>query len=121
MNVAVLGASNKPERFAYKAFKLLLEHGHTPFLVNPNLKVADIDGYKIYLSLQDIQEPIDTLTMYVGTAISTPLEKEILALSPRRVVFNPGSENTVLAKALLNARIKVVEQCTLVMLRTGIW
>ncbi len=121
MNVAVLGASDKPERFAYKAFKLLLEHGHTPFLVNPNLKVNDIEGHTVYISLSEIKEPIDTLTMYVGAAISTPLEKEILALAPKRVIFNPGSENTHLAKALINARIKVIEQCSLVMLRTGVW
>jgi predicted CoA-binding protein len=121
MNVAILGASPKPDRFAYKAFKLLLEFGHTPYLVNPNWKDADFEGHKIYHSLGEIKEQIDTLTMYVGAAISTPLEKDIIELNPRRVVFNPGSENTQLAKALLTAKIKVVENCTLVMLRTGIF
>lgn len=89
--------------------------------MNPNLKVSDVDGYKVYSSLSEIKEPIDSLTMYVGAAISTPLEKEIIALAPKRVVFNPGSENTVLAKALIDAKIKVVENCTLVMLRSGTW
>lgn len=118
MNVAILGASPKPDRFAYKAFKLLLEHGHKPFLVNPNWKEESFEGHKIYKSLADLKD-IDTVTMYVGAGISTPLEKDFLSLSPRRVVFNPGSENSQLAKALINAKIKVVENCTLVMLRAG--
>jgi len=121
MNVAILGASPKPERFAYKALKMLVEYSHKPYLVNPNAKVDKIEGHVVYASLADIPDPIDTLTLYVGPAISTPLEKEIIALKPRRVIFNPGSENSVLAKALIEAKIKVIENCTLVMLRSGNW
>ncbi len=121
MNVAILGASPKPERFAYKALKMLLEYSHKPYLVNPNATLRTIEGLPVYASLADIPDSIDTLTLYVGAAISTPLEKEIVALKPRRVVFNPGSENTILAKALIEAKIKVIENCTLVMLRSGNW
>lgn len=121
MNVAILGASPKPERFAYKALKMLLEYSHKVYLVNPNAQVETIEGHPVYKSMADIPDPIDTLTLYVGPAISTTLEKEIIALKPRRVVFNPGSENTILAKALLEAKIKVIENCTLVMLRSDNW
>ena len=42
----------------------------------------------------------------------------ILNLKPRRVIFNPGSENYALVTKLKEAGIEVVQACTLVMLRT---
>ena len=117
--VAILGASKDPTRFAYRAFKMLQEHGHTPIPVTP--KFAELEGVKAFASLKEITSPIDTLTMYVGPAISEKLAPEILALKPKRVVFNPGSENPQLAEKLRQAGVEVVEHCTLVMLRSGEW
>jgi hypothetical protein len=57
--------------------------------------------------------------MYVGARISDGELDRILKLKPRRVIFNPGSENADLAQKLQNAGIEIVEACTLVMLRTG--
>jgi uncharacterized protein len=117
MNVAILGASRLPDRFAYKAFKMLQEYGHTPIPVTP--KFDEIEGVKAYASLNDVKEPVDTLTMYVGPDLSTKLSPDIMMLKPRRVIFNPGSENPELAAKLEAAGVKVVEQCTLVLLRAG--
>lgn len=117
MRVAILGASPKPERYAYMAFKMLKEYGHTPIPVSPKFK--DIEGVPAIASLKDIKDPVDTLTMYVGPATSGPLTEEILALKPKRVIFNPGSENEELESRLREAGVEVVEGCTLVMLRTN--
>lgn len=116
MTVAILGASKNKERYSYLAFKMLQEYGHTPVLVSP--KFAELEGFKAYASLDDVKEEIDTLTMYVGPDISTKLKAEILALKPRRVIFNPGSENAALQKDLSEAGVEVEEACTLVLLRT---
>ncbi|MBX3017323.1 MAG: CoA-binding protein [Bdellovibrionaceae bacterium] len=116
-NVAILGASDRADRFAYKAFKLLQEYGHTPLPVSPN--VAVVEGVPSVKSVAELQVPVDTLTMYVGAKISNQLTNEILALKPKRVIFNPGSENPELADKLEQAGSEVVEACTLVMLRTG--
>jgi hypothetical protein len=115
--VAILGASANPERYAYRAFKMLKEYGHSPLPVNP--KISDVEGVSVFANLHDIKEPIDTLTMYVGPDISSSLRKEILQLKPKRVIFNPGSENSALEKELERAGIEVIEACTLVMLRTN--
>lgn len=115
--VAILGASDNPERYSYKAFKMLKDYGHEPIPVNPTLK--NLEGTKVFEKLADVNIPIDTLTMYVGPAISTKLENEILALKPGRVIFNPGSENPGLMKALRAGGIGVEEACTLVLLRTN--
>ena len=114
--VAVLGATPKEDRFSFKAVKMLREHGHTPIPVHPaGHDVLGIAGVK---SLADITRPVDTLTMYVGAQISDGELDRILALKPRRVIFNPGAENETLAEKLRAAGIEVVFACTLVMLQT---
>ena len=76
MNVAVLGASNKPERYSYQAVKLLAEKGHVVFPINP--AIPTIDGLPTFKQLADITVPIHTVTMYVGPDRSTALAAEVL-------------------------------------------
>lgn len=114
--VVILGASEKPDRYANKAFHLLKEYGHAPVPVSPRLK--ELEGMHVFSSLSEVANPVDTLTMYVGKEKSSQLKNEILALKPKRVIFNPGSENPDLKKALEQSGIEVVEGCTLVMLRS---
>lgn len=117
MNTLVLGASDNPDRYSYLALKLLLEHGHEVFPVHPKLKT--IEGTPVYASLKDVLRPIDTVTVYVSPALSNGLFDDLIALAPRRVIFNPGTENPALQKALTEKNIKVLEACTLVLLKTG--
>jgi predicted CoA-binding protein len=56
--------------------------------------------------------------MYVGPGISRELTPEILRLKPKRVIFNPGSENPELAEKLREIGVAVENACTLVLLRT---
>jgi predicted CoA-binding protein len=117
MKVAILGASDRPERYAHMAFRMLREYGHEAIPVSPKLKT--LEGTKVFSNVSEIPEPVHTLTMYVGAAISSKLKDEIVQLKPKRVIFNPGSENPELADALTEAGVEVVEACTLVMLRTN--
>ena len=94
MNVAVLGASNKPERYSFQAVKLLAEKGHAVFPVHPAL--AAIDGVPVFKQLGDIPVPLHTLTVCVGSERSTALAAAILAARPQRVIFNPGAEGITL-------------------------
>ena len=117
MNVAVLGASNKPERYSHQAVVLLAKKGHAVFPIHPAL--ADINGQRVFKKLADVPAPLHTVTMYVSPALSAGMAAAILAASPKRVIFNPGTENPELEAALAAAGIAVVHACTLVMLRTG--
>jgi predicted CoA-binding protein len=112
--VVVLGASNKPERFANMAIKKLVVHGHTVIPVHPRL--TDIDGVPVVHELEQIKDSIDTLTLYVGPQRLHPLIDKIIALGPRRVIFNPGTESAELEKRLTEHNIPFVRGCTLVML-----
>jgi uncharacterized protein len=117
MNVAILGASNKPERYSHQAIVLLARKGHAVFPVHPAL--AEIDGHPVFKRLADIPAPLHTITMYVSSALSTDMADEILAAKPMRAIFNPGTENPELEQRLAAAGTEVVQACTLVMLGTG--
>ncbi|MEY2505780.1 MAG: uncharacterized protein QOH01_109 [Verrucomicrobiota bacterium] len=115
--VAILGASPKPDRYAYKAFRMLADHGHRPVPINPAFD--EILGEKCYSKIGEAPKPIDTVTLYLGEARSNPLIDEIIEAKPRRIIMNPGAENSALAEKAEEAGIEVVEGCTLVMLATG--
>lgn len=115
--VVVLGASPKPDRYAYRAQQLLNECGYHAVPVNPAF--AEVAGDRCYSSVSDVPPPIDTITLYLGEARSAPLAADILAAKPRRIIFNPGAENGALAAQAMAAGIEVVQDCTLVMLRSG--
>ena len=115
--VAVLGASPKPDRYAFKAIELLKQYGHKPVPVNPAFD--EILGERCYPGIAVASQPIDTVTLYLRAARSNPLIDEILAVKPRRIIMNPGAENETLAAKARDRGIEVIEGCTLVMLRTG--
>ena len=117
--MAVLGASPKPDRYAYKAMQMLRDYGYRAIPVNPAF--GEILGEKCYPSVADVPDKIDTVTLYLGKARSDPLIDEIVEAKPRRIVMNPGAENKDIAAKAREHGIEVVEGCTLVMLRAGLF
>ena len=115
--VVIVGASDNPERYSHRALLLLRKHGHEVVPVHP--KLTEIEGVPVIADLSLIKGPVDTVTMYVGSAISAGLQDKLISLKPQRVIFNPGAENAVLAEALQKAGIASEEACTLVLLNTG--
>lgn len=115
--VVIIGASDNPERYSHKALLLLRQHGHEVVPVHP--KLSEIDGVPVAADLSAISGPVDTVTLYVGPAISLTLKDKLIALNPRRVIFNPGTENAALMPSLTEAGIACEEACTLVLLHTG--
>lgn len=115
--VVILGASDNPDRFAHKAMVMLEQYGHETILVNPSLN--KIEGHAVHADLDQVPRPVDTLTMYVNPRISVNLKEKIIALKPKRVIFNPGTENPAIEFALKKTGIDTIHACTLVMLSTG--
>ncbi len=117
--VAVLGASAKRERYSNQAVRLLASLDYRPLPVNPTFET--IEGLPCFPTLSEIDQPIHTITLYLGPGRSTPLIDQIIAARPQRIIMNPGAENEELAAAASSAGIEVVEGCTLVMLQTGLF
>jgi uncharacterized protein len=115
--IVVLGASNKPHRYAYKAIMMLQEYGYHTVPVHP--KLENIEGLVVKHKLENIQQPVDTLALYIGPGRSIELIESIVNLNPGRVILNPGTESDPLELALLNNDISFVKDCTLLMLEHG--
>jgi len=119
-NVLILGASIKPDRYSNMAMNRLHEHGHQTVLVSPS--ASEINNQKVYPNLEsarlELKSPIDTITVYVNPDISTPLVQDMIKLKPKRIIFNPGTENSNIEEALKKTGIDVIHACTLVMLST---
>ena len=116
-NVMIIGASDDPARYSYKAMMALLGAGFPIVLVHPRIK--QINAHPVIAKLDEVTTGIDTVTLYVRPSISEPLAQDLINLHPRRVIFNPGTESNSLAQMLTTEGIEVQEACTLVLLSTG--
>ncbi|ARS34969.1 CoA-binding protein [Pontibacter actiniarum] len=113
----VLGASDNPTRYAYKAFHRLKEHGYE--VVPVGIKNADLGGQKIITDKSQPIEDVDTVTLYVGPQNQPVWYDYILNLKPKRIIFNPGTENRELEQMAQDANIETLHHCTLVMLASS--
>jgi len=113
----ILGASPNPNRYAYKATLMLAEKGHEVFPVG--LRKGKIGDLEILLN-NPIIENIDTVTLYVGPGHQPGLYNYILnQIHPKRIIFNPGTENNELIALASEKGIKTEIACTLVLLSIG--
>ncbi len=115
MKTLVIGASVNPERFSFKAINQLVKAGHEVKALG--LKKGNVAGVEIEIGKPSF-ENIDTITLYVGPANQPVFYDYILSVKPRRVIFNPGTENPELFGLLRKAGIEVEIACTLVLLAT---
>jgi uncharacterized protein len=112
----VLGATNNPERYAFLAVQRLLRHGHE--VVPVGIRSGQVEGLEI-LNGTPVVDDVDTVTLYVGPDRQPAYYDYILSLHPKRLIFNPGTENPELTQLAHAQGIETVEGCTLVMLSIG--
>ena len=112
----VLGGSLKPERFSNMAIRRLTQYGHP--VVSIGLRSGQVNGIEIETGFPDYKG-IHTVTVYLGAENQTPYLEYVPRLKPKRVIFNPGTENEMFANLCRKQDIEVVEHCTLVMLDSG--
>jgi len=116
MKTLVIGASEHPSRYSYKAIRSLLNHGHeVAALAN---RAGELQGVKFETSAFAFEE-VDTITLYINPQIQVGYYRYILSLHPRRVIFNPGTENVEFMDLLKQNEIESVIACTLVILSTN--
>jgi predicted CoA-binding protein len=112
----VVGASPNSERYSFLATNLLNEHGISVYPYG--IKKGMINEIPI-LNEWPSEIPIDTVTLYLGSAAQIEYIDQIVALKPRRIIFNPGTENPVLAELAAKTGVETLDACTLVLLKTG--
>ena len=112
----VLGATTKPDRYAFKAINMLVEKGHTVLAIGQN--TGEVAGVKIYTKAIPVKN-VDTVTLYLNPTRQRDYYNYIIEAQPKRVVFNPGTENPELYQLLELNNIKAEVACTLVLLATN--
>ena len=111
----IIGASSNPSRYAYLAAQRLLQNGHEIELIGK--RKSEVFGHEINTEKLPFED-IDTVTLYLSAPYQPEYYDYILSLKPKRVIFNPGTENPELAKMLTENRIEWEQACTLVLLGT---
>ena len=112
----IIGASENPERYAYKAMTSLKNHGHE--VIGLGIKEGEVAGSKIITSKPELKD-IDTVTLYIGPQNQPDWIDYLIGLKPKRIIFNPGTENPAFFKKASESGIDCIEACTLVMLSIG--
>jgi predicted CoA-binding protein len=116
MKTLVVGVSENPERYSNKAIRSLLAHNHEVAAIG--LRSGKVEGVAFDAEKKAF-ENIDTVSLYVGPKSQPEYYEYIIALKPRRVIFNPGTENPEFISKLESAGIYPEIACTLVLLATG--
>jgi predicted CoA-binding protein len=114
--VLILGASDNPERYSYRAMSLFQHHGYPVALVGNKNK--EVQGLPIHQAFPPEFSP-EVITLYVGPANQRHWYDAILNSGARKVIFNPGTESKELQALLDQHQIAWEEACTLVLLNTN--
>ncbi len=114
----IIGATTNTARYAYLAAEMLDQYKHE--FVPIGIKKGDVRGKAILnISEKPVVHDVDTVTMYIGPQHQQQWYDYILSLNPRRIIFNPGTENSEFEQLAEESGVEAIEACTLVMLRTG--
>jgi uncharacterized protein len=113
LKTLVIGASENPERYSNMAVKKLVKHGHPVVAIGS--KVGSIDEIKIETG-KPVFTDIHTVSLYIRPDLQRDYVAYIKQLKPKRVIFNPGTENVQIENEFIESGIEITEACTLVLL-----
>lgn len=112
----VIGASTDPEKYSNKAIRSLQDHRITVYGLG--IKEGEVNGLHIETKRPQIQN-VHTVTLYVGPKNQADWIPYIYSLHPKRIIFNPGTENKEFFEEARSKGIECSEACTLVLLSIG--
>jgi uncharacterized protein len=112
----LIGATTHPSRYAYVALQSLIEKGHEVVAIGK--EKGQVNGIAIETEKLPFKD-IYTVTLYINPSIQPEYYDYVVALRPKRIIFNPGTENPEFEKLAQANGIETLHACTLVMLSTG--
>lgn len=116
----IIGSVPKPSRYAYQAATMLAERGFE--FIPMGIQKGEVLGKQI-LDIYDFPEieTVETITLYINPTRQKEWYDYMISLAPKRIIFNPGTENEEFKKLAEKVGIESIEACTLVMLSTGVY
>ena len=112
----VAGASPNPMRYSYMAVQRLQQSSKA--VVAWGLREANIGNVSIETTFPE-RKDIHTITLYMNPQRQKDWYEAFLKLEPKRIIFNPGTENPELEQLAQSRGIECIEACTLVMLASN--
>jgi predicted CoA-binding protein len=114
----IVGATDNPSRYAYTAAGMLADRGID--FIPIGIKKGSVFGKEILdLKAKPDLQHIHTITLYIGASHQPEWIPYLLGLNPKRIIFNPGTENPDFIAQARAAGIEALTACNLVMLTTG--
>ena len=111
----IIGSTGKPGRYDSLAATMLTERSID--FIPLGIRGGTVSGKEIQsLEEKPVIESVDTVTLYINPERQKGWYDYILGLSPKRIIFNPGTENKELEARAKEIGIECIEGCTLVML-----
>lgn len=110
-SIAVIGASDKRNKFGNKAVRAYLQKGYTVYPIHPLHET--IEGIKAYRSVLDIPEDIDTATFYVPPSVGLRVVEEVAKKGIKEIYLNPGAESEELVRKAKALGLKVIQACSI--------
>lgn len=114
----IVGATTNTGRYAYLAASMLKEYGH-PIVPVGIKKGTVLDEPILDIRTKPEVKDVDTITLYIGPQHQPEWYDYLIGLKPKRIIFNPGTENPTFQKLAEDDGIEALEACTLVLLRTN--
>jgi predicted CoA-binding protein len=114
--IVVLGASPNPDRYSHKAVKRLVRNNFKVIAIGK--RQGMIENIPIIIT-QPALSDVHTVVIYLAPYHQGEIFDYVLSLNPKRVIFNPGTESPEFDEFLESYNIRIVHDCTLVMLATG--
>lgn len=116
----IIGATTNPSRYAYIAAGMLTEYKHEIVPIGISIKKGEVFGKQILpINERPVVNEVNTVTLYIGPQHQPEHYDYILSLKPKRIIFNPGTENAEFEKLIEESGAEATEACTLVLLRSG--
>lgn len=109
--IAILGASQDPNKFGNKAVRAYVKSGYTVYPVNP--RADEIEGLKAYPTVLDIPEDVDTASIYLPPRLTLDVLDDLARKGIKEVYFNPGSESEETYAKAESLGMQPIEACSI--------
>ncbi len=107
-NIAMVGASDRPDRPSYGVMKFLQSHGYRVLPVNPQITGEHVHGEFVWRELAQIGEPIDIVDIFRRPQAAGAAVDEAIAVGAKAVWLQLGIVNEEAAQRAEAAGLQVV-------------
>ncbi|MDX1267054.1 MAG: CoA-binding protein [Oceanisphaera sp.] len=108
-SIALVGASNRPERASYQVMEYLLQHGYQVYPVNPQLAGAVILGQTCVAELDELDQPVQLINVFRRGEFAADIALEAIEHEAQCLWLQEGVQSVTAAESATEAELEYVE------------